>query len=499
MPSRRQYAQWDELLRIKRLKRQAGADVGFAEKMGEIRMDYALRHAFFNENRKRRGENTGALTASPGMVFLSPLFLYGVLSLFALSLVFLPESLYEKYVREEYLLDFNWRYSLLIILGYLAFATGVFFSRHFGRRTVPSYYGEGRWAAFGLGAISLIGNVLILAFVAKEEIQKTSLIKGLLLSGYTKQDFENFMEGTHLGWVFPVSVFSVSLFFWYLVSKKELMRSPVNRLEICFFLSLFISFVMVNLASHGRGILLWMAISLFVIFCLKLSTLIRLTYFRALTLFACIVAFTLAIFFIFQFSRHAPCESQTRSAGAPECQVVGAIVVEESIGYFFGGFNRLAAVIDGDLRLPYAGNSFYVGQFLWNAPLAGKFLKPLGKQAGLDLPITEQEYSRQTFSSVRLAGLDDRYVWTTIYGWGFADLRWFSLIIFLFLGGFAQWAWARFRMGSPIGVLSYSFVFYVLMLWPASPQFLENSIWFLLFFNMLLWSERRFRSGFALQ
>lgn len=419
-------------------------------------------------------------SAKDSLVIMSPMVLYALLSVFSLSLMIFPSSVYEYFVSEPDLIAGNWRYGLFFLAGALVFALGaLLFLGLIGDR-LGRPIGEGNWTSVLLGLLALFGNSAVLIWLARSSLSNGNLLNSIFLGGYSKAAFDEAMGKTSLSWVFPTSVFALTLIFWKLLVDRNSSLFGLRRRVVrwLFYIDLAL-FVLVALASHGRGILVWLISSLFCVFMLWVASRYRPHPGLVVTIFTGLVLSVVVIFWVYQVNRHGDDDEALRTTQ------------HEFVGYFLGGFNRFAAMLDGQMELPYSHQGYYSLQFIWNMPLLGPKFSALGREAGLDLPLNQEIMSKATFQSVRDANLNDRYIWTTIYGEPYADTGWYSLVLFLFFGFFSQLAWHYFRIDCPVGILGYAFAFYSLLWWPASPQFLDNTIIFLAVVIFLISLERR--------
>lgn len=131
-----------------------------------------------------------------------------------------------------------------------------------------------------------------------------------------------------------------------------------------------------------------------------------------------------------------------------------------AVGYTVASFNRLSAVLDGQLELSYGGSGIYVLNLFSNLPV-------VGSSFGSFLPSNAAVYKAE-FSDMQMAGLYRGYNWVTMYGYYYADLGlWVFPFCFVF-GVIAQMAWRSFVQSGMLGTIVYPYIAFALILSFAS-------------------------------
>lgn len=133
-------------------------------------------------------------------------------------------------------------------------------------------------------------------------------------------------------------------------------------------------------------------------------------------------------------------------------------------GYTFASYNRLAAILDGDLRYPYAGSGIYGFHFLTHIPLLDRWID-VGSLLGMPSP---RYVWLSEFSAVSAAGLDRRYIWGSAFGYVYSDLGWFVIPYFFLLGVLSATLWSKIIRGRVVGIIVYPWFAFSILFWLGS-------------------------------
>jgi hypothetical protein len=144
--------------------------------------------------------------------------------------------------------------------------------------------------------------------------------------------------------------------------------------------------------------------------------------------------------------------------------------VHTLIGYTAASYNRLAAVVNGNLRYPFADRGLYLSSFVafnhtWNQ------LVPLGRL--MNWP-SQLEVWGAEFGAVTRAGLDGTLIWSGAFGYIFSDLGWFSFPFIFGYGILYGLAWNWIKRGKVLGVVLYPAFAYCALLWVAANSLLDS-------------------------
>lgn len=135
--------------------------------------------------------------------------------------------------------------------------------------------------------------------------------------------------------------------------------------------------------------------------------------------------------------------------------------ISNILGYSFASYNRLAAILAGDLRYPYAGRGLYISAF---ASFNRTFNHIFHLNRFLDWPDFETVW-RSEFGAVSAAGLDGRLIWSGSFGYIFSDLGWFSPLLLFVYGLATGWAWRQMKLGTVAGIVLYPWCAFCILFW----------------------------------
>lgn len=144
--------------------------------------------------------------------------------------------------------------------------------------------------------------------------------------------------------------------------------------------------------------------------------------------------------------------------------------VHELFGYTVASYNRLAAIVNGDLRFPFAGRGFYFSTFItFNRTFNRIFL--LNRY--MDWPDPSGIFGSE-FAAVTRAGLDGHLVWPGAFGCIFSDFGWFCVPILFAYGMLYGWAWSWIKRGKTLGVVLYPCIGFCALFWIGSNALLDS-------------------------
>lgn len=125
----------------------------------------------------------------------------------------------------------------------------------------------------------------------------------------------------------------------------------------------------------------------------------------------------------------------------------GGEIIHSLLGYGPASFNRLSAVLDGEIK--FKQPFFYIASFLGDG------------RDYLDVLVGEH-------NAIGDAGLDWYLNWITVYGYIYMSLKWFSFVYFFFLGVIAKFFWNGFIKGYTVSVTLYPWIFTSVLLFFSS-------------------------------
>ncbi len=131
------------------------------------------------------------------------------------------------------------------------------------------------------------------------------------------------------------------------------------------------------------------------------------------------------------------------------------------IGYTAASYNRLAAVVNGNLRYPFANRGLYLSSFVAFNHTWNRFV-PL--RSLMNWPTQLDDWGTQ-FGAVSRAGLDGTLIWSGAFGYIFSDLGWFSLPFVFGYGVLYGIVWNWIKRGKALGVVLYPCFAFCALFW----------------------------------
>ena len=138
------------------------------------------------------------------------------------------------------------------------------------------------------------------------------------------------------------------------------------------------------------------------------------------------------------------------------------------VGYTAGSYNRLAAVVSGQVHFPYAGEGLYLSSVVTHTrllPFSHVMMPPDA------LTVWSSE-----FDAVSQASLDGELIWPGAFGQIFSDLRWFSLLFVAGYGILYGLVWHSFRRGQILGIVLYPWFGFCILFWFGTNYLLDSPI-----------------------
>lgn len=144
--------------------------------------------------------------------------------------------------------------------------------------------------------------------------------------------------------------------------------------------------------------------------------------------------------------------------------------MHELVGYTIASYNRLTAVLHGDLRYPFTGRGAYLSSFVTSNNTFNRII-PFGRYMGLP---DGMDGFGAAFSEVSRAGLDDHLVWVGAFGYIFLDLGWFSPLFLLFYGALSGIVWNWLKRGRVLGIVLYPCIAFCILFWIGANILLDS-------------------------
>jgi hypothetical protein len=142
------------------------------------------------------------------------------------------------------------------------------------------------------------------------------------------------------------------------------------------------------------------------------------------------------------------------------------------IGYSVAPYNRLAALLHGQLHFEYSGRGIYFSSFLSFNRLINEVI-PFRK--ALDLP-DYYNWWWSEFNSVGRAGLSSSLIFVSTFGDLFLELRWLTPLYLIFYGLLYGLTWRWMVAGRLIGIVLYPYFAYCILFWFTTNGLFDQDI-----------------------
>jgi hypothetical protein len=135
--------------------------------------------------------------------------------------------------------------------------------------------------------------------------------------------------------------------------------------------------------------------------------------------------------------------------------------VGEILGYTIASYNRLAAILDGRLRYPFAGKGLYFSGFIsFNRTFNGIF----HANQLFSWPDFNTVWQSE-FGAVDAAGLNGQLILGGTFGYIFSEMGWLSPLLLFVDGLIVGWAWRSLKLGKISGIVLYPWCAYFVLSW----------------------------------
>jgi len=165
-----------------------------------------------------------------------------------------------------------------------------------------------------------------------------------------------------------------------------------------------------------------------------------------------------------------------KGASDPEIQV--STLVE----YTIASYNRLSALLHGQLHFEYSGRGIYFSSFLAFNNLFNQII-PFRKILGLP---DFYNWWLSTFGSVGRTGLNSSLIFFGAFGELFVELGWFAPLYVFFYGLLYGLVWRWMIAGRLMGIVLYPYCAYCILFWFSTNGLFDQDIVALVIDAMLL-------------
>jgi len=146
----------------------------------------------------------------------------------------------------------------------------------------------------------------------------------------------------------------------------------------------------------------------------------------------------------------------------------GAELGHALVGYTAASYNRLAAVVDGRMHFPYAGDGLYLSSVVTHTRL-------LPVSYVLEPPDALSVWSSE-FDAVSQASLDGSLIWPGAFGQIFSDLNWFAIPFVMGYGILYGLMWRLLKRGNVVGIVLYPWFGFCILYWFGTNYLLDSPI-----------------------
>ena len=149
----------------------------------------------------------------------------------------------------------------------------------------------------------------------------------------------------------------------------------------------------------------------------------------------------------------------------------GEKILSDLVAYSLSSFNRLAHLLEGDLKYTYGGNYMYFSGFV-------SFNQMFHSLTNIDAYFGWPSFYaawQQEFSDVASAGLNSDIIWATLPGYVFIDFGWFGApIVALLYGLVAGFFWSLWRRRTVLGIACYPWCAFSTFFWFGTNYVLDT-------------------------
>ena len=378
-------------------------------------------------------------------VVLSPYFALLISLMLALLAVLPSDYFYRRNFAEKSLVTFSlpvltWVAACSICYAFGLYFTGLFFGKKHNKSKTGVLQVEISDYRFRVILICLFA--ILLNLYGLIQLYKFFGFRGLLsaMVGIGDVDLRlavyGALKAVNTGWAIAFTVPVASVVFITLIKTKD------NILKSLFIILLVIHTALI-LTTQSKGPIFALVISL--VICMQMLRFPRLYISRKDILKSVLISTLLVIVFLtIQYRRNPDILSLDGS-------------YKEISAYTIVSYNRLAYLISDKLQIPNMYMGFWTNRWFWGLP-GEQYSNYLLSRAQFDIPYNAFAAWLDTFRAVNSAGLNDKYIWITIYGEVFADYRWFGFIWFFIYGVGSRIAYEDMKRGHLRSYAVYPFV-----------------------------------------
>jgi hypothetical protein len=160
---------------------------------------------------------------------------------------------------------------------------------------------------------------------------------------------------------------------------------------------------------------------------------------------------------------------------------------EQLVGYTFSSYNRLAAIVHGTMKYPYAGHGVYLFTFLDSNNLVNAII-PVRETFGWPDHFT---LWFSEFQAPQIAGLRSDLIWSGTFGYLFSDLGWATPLLLVAYGMIYAISWRQIKSGITSGIVLYPYFATGAIMWFSLNAIFDTGFPFYIIAALLLTGYER--------
>lgn len=383
---------------------------------------------------------------------MAPWVIATVISLSGILSLLIPSDFYGRYLKEKNYMFLNSEVAIYVILCTVIFSLAAWIanriSHSIARLEISSSYKNYPTNVFTLSAMTVMTSSLIIyqIYVINTQISILDLMAGAFSGGggIARQRISEAISSGKVGWI---SVFAAICLTWIYYSYLKF-PSSIKRLLLSFLGSLFLVSCLVSIS---RDTIVTSAIMLLVIYGRVHIYEKRVNAFRLLSYLIASIALFITFFIGFDYIRSGSFNSSS--------------AIAQLLGYFPASYNRLAAIMSGHLLYPNSGWGYYTGQLIWDLPIINKYAADIFEIPSRIIPYNSYENWVNQFTAVGQSLLNPKYIWATVFGFAYADYKYYALIFFVIYGSISGSVYSGFSRGRTSCIIFYPLIIASIFKW----------------------------------
>lgn len=383
---------------------------------------------------------------------MAPWSIAAAISLSGMLSLIIPADFYGIYLKEKNYMFLNSDVAIYIILCTVVFSLAAWGGSRISRSAYHlrnSYFYKSYPAnLFTLSVMTLITSLLIVyqIYTINTQISVLDLMADAFSGsgGMARQRISEAISSGKVGWI---SIFAAIYLSWIYYSY---LKYPSSIKKLLLVIVSFL-FLISCLISISRDTIVTSMIMLLVVYGRVRIYEKRVNIFKLLA-YLTIFVFLFIVFFVgFDYIR-----SGNLNSGSAVAQI---------LGYFPASYNRLAAIMSGSLIYPNSGWGYYTGQLIWDLPIINRLAAGI-----LDIPsrIMPSDSYENWISQFRVVGqslLNPKYIWATVFGFAYADYKYYALVFFVVYGGISGLVYGGFNQSRTSCIIFYPLVIASIFKW----------------------------------